>query len=79
MKKPIGAAADRFSDVFSLRGGEVITEIMEEEPGVLQSVRRLNMLECPIPCCGPLEKQLLPNTKTIIEKAIKTCGERKGQ
>ena len=66
-------------NAFAAWGSEVVTQIMEAEAGLLKSVQRLNMLECPIPCCGPLEKQLLPNTKTIIEKAIKTCGERKGQ
>ena len=56
-------------------GSEVITQIAETAPNALKTVKRLNMLECPIPCCGPLEKELLPNTKSIIEKAIE-CQER---
>lgn len=50
-------------------GSEVITEIMEALPGALKTVKRLNMPECPIPCCGPLEKELLPNLSSLVDIA----------
>lgn len=52
---------------FAAWGSEVITEVLESEPEVLKGVKRLNMLECPIPCCGPLEKQLLPNLDSLVD------------
>lgn len=54
-------------NAFAGWGSEVIAQIMEEAPGILTSVKRLNMPECPIPCCGLLEKKLLPNVESIIE------------
>lgn len=50
-------------------GSEVVTKLAETIPGALKCVKRLNMPECPIPCCGPLEKQLLPNIDSIIAAA----------
>lgn len=50
-------------------GSEIIAEVMESAPGILRSVKRLNMPECPIPCCGPLEKRLLPNLESLIDSA----------
>ncbi len=54
---------------FAAWGSEAVTEVMEAAPGALKAVRRLGMFECPIPCCGPLEKQLLPNVGSLIEAA----------
>lgn len=50
-------------------GSEAVTALAETIPGALKSIKRLNMPECPIPCCGPLEKQLLPNIDSIIAAA----------
>lgn len=54
---------------FAAWGSEVITKIMEREPGIIEKVQRINMAECPIPCCGPLEKQMLPNVDKVLETA----------
>ena len=56
-------------NAFAAWGSEVVTEIIEEIPSELEKVRRLNMIECPIPCCGPLEKELLPNVDSLVKLA----------
>lgn len=50
-------------------GSEIIAEITEAIPGEIRKVKRLNMPECPIPCCGTLEKELLPNINTLLNTA----------
>lgn len=52
---------------FAAWGSEIITQIVEAVPESVKCVKRLNMPECPIPCCGPLEKQLLPGIDSIID------------
>lgn len=54
---------------FAAWGSEAVTEIMEMVPGALKRVYRLSMPECPIPCCGPLEKQLIPNVGSLMDAA----------
>lgn len=51
-------------------GSEVIAKISEAFPGILKYVRRINMPDCPIPCCGTLEKKMLPDADKVI-KAVK--------
>lgn len=48
-------------------GGEVIARITEAEPGLLEYAGRINMPDCPIPCSGVLEKEMLPGTEDVIE------------
>jgi len=50
-------------------GAELIAQIQEHKPGLLARSRRLAAPEHPIPSCGPLELELLPNSDSIT-KAI---------
>lgn len=50
-------------------GGEIISRITETAPGLIKYVRRINMPDCPIPCSGVLEKELLPGVEDIIDAA----------
>ena len=54
-------------NAFASWGSEVVSEVMEVAPEFIKGVKRLNMPDCPIPCCGLLEKELLPDTNKIIE------------
>jgi 2-oxoisovalerate dehydrogenase E1 component len=54
---------------FSGWGSEAVTELIEAIPGSIKALKRLNMPECPIPCCGKLEKELLPNIDELISTA----------
>jgi 2-oxoisovalerate dehydrogenase E1 component len=51
---------------FAAWGSEVIARISEYNPSLLKGVRRVAMPEYPIPCSGPLETQMLPNTDTVL-------------
>ena len=55
---------------FAAFGAEVIAQIVELAPGVLQRVKRLASPEHPIPSCGPLEKQVLPGTPHVIDAVL---------
>ena len=48
-------------------GGEIIAGITETEPGLLKYAGRINMPDCPIPCSGTLEKEMLPGVDDVIE------------
>jgi 2-oxoisovalerate dehydrogenase E1 component len=51
---------------FAAAGSEIISQIVERAPGILKHVKRLASPEHPIPSCGPLEKQVLPNVDLIL-------------
>ena len=51
---------------FAALGSELIAQIMELAPGVLRVSKRLAPPQHPIPSCGPLENELLPNAGSIL-------------
>lgn len=55
---------------FAAFGAEAVAEIMERKPGVLRHLKRLAAPPHPIPCCGPLEKEILPNPESIVSSAV---------
>ena len=55
---------------FCALGAELIAQVHELKPGLLRRAMRLASVEHPIPSCGPLEAELLPNSKSIA-KALK--------
>lgn len=55
---------------FAAFGAEVIAQIAESAPGVLQQVCRVASARQPIPSCGPLEKILLPGEQHIIQAVV---------
>jgi len=55
---------------FAAFGAEVIAQVQETAPGILKQVRRLGPPRHPIPSCGPLEKELLPGERHVIEAAL---------
>jgi 2-oxoisovalerate dehydrogenase E1 component len=55
-------------------GSEVIARIIEYNPSLLKDVRRVSMPEYPIPCCGPLETQMLPNTDNVLSALKELCA-----
>lgn len=48
-------------------GGEVIARITEAAPGLLKFIKRINTPDCPIPCSGTLEKEMLPHVEDVLE------------
>jgi len=58
---------------FAALGAEVIAQIVEQRPGILQRVMRVGPPRHPIPSCGPLEKELLPNQDTISAAMERLC------
>jgi 2-oxoisovalerate dehydrogenase E1 component len=54
---------------FAAFGAEVAAQILEHAPGVVEVMARIASPEHPIPSCGPLEKELLPGEKHIIQRA----------
>ena len=46
---------------------EVIAAVSESEPGLIKWAGRINMPDCPIPCSGTLEKEMLPSVERVIE------------
>lgn len=59
---------------FAALGAELIAQVMGLAPGLLRYSRRLGAPEHPIPACGPLENNLLPNTHSIVA-AIQDIAE----
>src|SRR6185437_8416285 len=59
---------------FAALGAEVIAQIVEQRPGILQRVMRVGPPRHPIPSCGPLEKELLPNQDTISAAMKDSAG-----
>jgi 2-oxoisovalerate dehydrogenase E1 component len=55
---------------FGALGGELIAQIHEHQPRLLARCKRLSSREHPIPSCGPLELEVLPNSDSIAN-AIK--------
>jgi len=58
---------------FSGLGAELVAQILERRPHLLARCKRLSSPEHPIPSCGPLELELLPNADAIA-KAIAEVG-----
>ena len=54
---------------FAAFGAEVAAQILEQAPGAVEVMARIASPEHPIPSCGPLEKELLPGEKQIIQRA----------
>jgi 2-oxoisovalerate dehydrogenase E1 component len=52
---------------FAAFGAEVVAQVMERAPGSLRILRRLASPEHPIPSCGPLEKQVLPGVRHVVQ------------
>lgn len=61
---------------FAAFGAEAIAQIVESHPGVIARLARLSSPLHPIPCCGPLEKQILPGTPHIVEAATRLMTSR---
>jgi 2-oxoisovalerate dehydrogenase E1 component len=59
---------------FAAFGAEVIAKITELAPGALRAVKRLASPEHPIPSCGPLEKQVLPNPNSILGAIVEVAS-----
>ncbi len=59
---------------FAALGAELIAQIAERSRAPLHRVRRLGPPEHPIPSCGPLENDLLPNPRSILA-AIKEVAD----
>jgi len=55
---------------FAALGSELLAQISECVPGLLQQVRRLASPRHPIPSSGPLEKRCLPGESHIIETVL---------
>ena len=51
---------------FAALGSELVAQIMEISPGALRVSKRLSPPQHPIPSCGPLENELLPNVDSIL-------------
>jgi 2-oxoisovalerate dehydrogenase E1 component len=51
---------------FAALGSELVAQIMELAPGVLRRLKRVAPPQHPIPSCGPLENELLPNVDSIL-------------
>ncbi|MCA9471127.1 MAG: thiamine pyrophosphate-dependent enzyme [Nitrospirales bacterium] len=52
---------------FAALGSELLAQVAEVTPGVLERVRRVSSPSHPIPSCGPLEKQCLPGECHVVE------------
>jgi 2-oxoisovalerate dehydrogenase E1 component len=52
---------------FAALGAELIAQIHELRPGLLSRCKRLGAPEHPIPSCGPLELEVLPGAKAIVD------------
>ncbi len=53
---------------FAALGSELIAQISELSPGLLRACKRLSPPEHPIPACGPLEKEVLPDSDSIVAR-----------
>jgi 2-oxoisovalerate dehydrogenase E1 component len=53
---------------FAALGAELIAQIHELKPGLLNRCKRLASPDHPIPSCGPLELAVLPNADLIAEE-----------
>jgi 2-oxoisovalerate dehydrogenase E1 component len=51
---------------FAALGAELLAQVSELAPGTLRAAKRLASPEQPIPSCGPLENELLPNSFSIF-------------
>ena len=56
---------------FGALGSELLAQISELMPHVLQEVSRVASPNHPIPSCGPLEKECLPGEGHVLEAALK--------
>jgi len=60
---------------FAALGSELLAQISEHQPGVLEQVCRVASPTHPIPSSGPLEKQCLPGESHVVEAAIKMMSQ----
>ena len=51
-------------------GAEVISQLLERAPGTLVLGRRLACPEQPIPACAQMEKDMLPNSDSIVRTIV---------
>ncbi|MFZ1086550.1 MAG: thiamine pyrophosphate-dependent enzyme [Terracidiphilus sp.] len=51
---------------FAAVGSELIAQITEHAPDVMRRAKRIGSLHTPIPACGRLEEELLPNCAMIL-------------
>ena len=51
---------------FAAEGSELISQITEQAPGVMRRANRIGSLHTPIPACGRLEEETLPNCAMIL-------------
>jgi len=56
---------------FASLGSELLAQIAEHQPGILQQVCRVASPKHPIPSSGPLEKQCLPGEHHVVATALK--------
>jgi 2-oxoisovalerate dehydrogenase E1 component len=59
---------------FAALGAELAAQIVEQAPGLLRHFRRLGPPQHPIPSCGPLENELLPNSSAIVAAMERLCA-----
>lgn len=52
---------------FAALGAEVIAQVAEAAPEAIQTCQRLAGPDHPIPACGPLERDVLPGVKHIVD------------
>lgn len=60
---------------FAALSAEVIAQICEQRPGLMQAVHRLASRRHPIPSAGPLEKDTLPNPESITQAALRLVSD----
>ena len=59
---------------FAALGSELIAQVMELAPGLLRRSKRLASPQHPVPSCGPLENDLLPNADSILKSLEGFCS-----
>jgi 2-oxoisovalerate dehydrogenase E1 component len=52
---------------FAAVGSELIAQVVEKAPGILRHVKRVGPPLTPIASCGPLEKEVLPNVRMLVD------------
>ncbi len=52
---------------FAAVGSELIAQVVEKAPGILRHVKRVGPPLTPIASCGPLEKEMLPNVRMLVD------------
>lgn len=60
---------------FAAWGAEVIAQVNEHCPNSIDVCRRFAAPPHPIPSCGPLEKELLPNIDSVLTAIEEICSD----